>query len=118
MAALYYGHRWFASPRYLEFLEQHKKERWFVQALVKSGRFWSVAQAPDKALIFFDRCLAEDLEKAGERPLCLFYKALAHDDLGQRSHALYYYEQFLNDYPENENAVKGRRRLDYLRLGI
>ena len=115
--ACYQTYDWFKSSRYPQFLERHKKKAWVPRLLLKSGLYWTFFDDPSKALLFFDRCAKEDLKKAPERPLCLYYKAWCHDEKKQFNDAIQWYSLYLEEFPKHAKADLAQRRLDVLSNG-
>ncbi|MBI4063747.1 MAG: hypothetical protein HY401_05545 [Elusimicrobia bacterium] len=114
----YKGYHWFDSPAYFEFLERHKKESWFAGALLKSGLYWTFADEPRKALVYFNRCMEKDLEKSPQRSSCLYYKAASHDQLNQRAEAIRHYSLLFQEFPNHPKASIASRRMDFFKSGL
>ncbi|MBI4668311.1 MAG: hypothetical protein HY747_03860 [Elusimicrobia bacterium] len=112
---LHQGYQWFKSPKYTAFLERNKKKSWTSQTLLYSGLYWTTLEEWGKAFQFFDRCGQDDFKKSVERPLCLYYKARALDELKRFPEAMSGYFSFLEEFPNHPKASLARNRLDNLK---
>ncbi|MBI2069923.1 MAG: hypothetical protein HYT79_04915 [Elusimicrobia bacterium] len=111
------AYEWFCSPRYVEFIESHKADSWVPSLCLKSGIYWTFFADWNKALIFFERCSKEDMKKAPERSMCLYYRAWSHDEARHRNEAIDAYGLFLEEFPKHRKTAVARRRLDVLKAG-
>jgi tetratricopeptide (TPR) repeat protein len=68
----------------------------------------------DRAIVEFDRVLADPPTNQEVLPIALFHKSICQKALGRLADAKATFEQFLRVYPEHYLAARARQELDHL----